>query len=89
MHAEYIKLCGHESARRHQNLERPLRELSARRRWIGTTAQLPCGSPEIAPHGAPENVVSSKSFVRDDGWEARQRLPMILTRFSSLDRNPL
>ena len=92
MHAEYIKLCGHESARRHQNLERPLRELSARRRWIGTTAQLPCSSPKITPHGAPENVgedVSSKSFDRDDGWEARHRLPMILTRFSSFDRNPL
>ena len=89
MHAEYIKLCGHESARHHQNLERPLRELSARRRSVGTTAQLPCGSPEIAPHGAPENVVSSKSFDRDDGWEARQRLPMILTRFSSLNRDPL
>ena len=89
MHAEYIKLCGHESARRHQNLERPLRELSARRRWIGTTAQLPCGSPEIAPHGAPENVGVEKSFDRDEGWEARQRLPMILTRFSSLDWDPL
>ena len=39
MHAEYITLCGHESARRHQNLERPLRELSARRCWIGITAR--------------------------------------------------
>ena len=66
MHAEYIKLCGHESARRHQNLERPLRELSARRRWIGTTAQLPCGSPEIAPHGAPENV--GVRIVRPGRW---------------------
>ena len=56
MHAEYIKLCGHESARRHQNLERPLRELSVRRCWIGITARLPCGPPKITPHGAPENV---------------------------------
>ena len=67
MHAEYIKLCGHESAGRHQNLERPLRELSARRRWIGTTAQLPCGSPEIAPHGAPENV-GVEQVVRPGRW---------------------
>ena len=67
MHAEYIKVCGHESARRHQNLERPLRELSARRRWIGTTAQLPCGSPKIAPHGAPENI-GIEQVVRPGRW---------------------
>ena len=73
MHAEYIKLCGHESARRHQNLERPLRELSARRRWIGTTAQLPCGSPEIAPHGAPENVGENVQKSFDQGYGKRAK----------------
>ena len=45
----------------------------------------------VSPHThlEPRMSVSNKSFDRDDGWEARQRLPMILTRFSSLDRDPL